>query len=307
MEARLPVRHPDFYIVGAPRSGTTWMYLALARHPGIFVPRLKEPHFFARDLDSGSYLDSLYFVRAAHEYLALFHDASRDQLVGEGSTSYLFSRVAAEGIAAVRPDARIIMMLRDPVEMIHSFHARRVYSGSEDLIRFEDALVAEEARRDGRRIPPNARNLPALQYRELGRYAEQVERYLRHFPRERVHVMEFGEFAADPAAAHAATVAFLGLPSQERPRVEPENVAPGVRATRLHRLLHSPRSVHLARALLPAGLKSRVRGAAERLTTAETGRQALDAELRMQLRNGFRSDVRRLGELLGRDFESLWS
>lgn len=301
------VRHPDLYIVGAPRSGTTWMYLALARHPGIFAPQLKEPHFFARDLDSGSYLDSLYFVRETHDYLALFRDARLDQLVGEGSTSYLFSKVAAQSIAAVRPDARIIMMLRDPVEMIHSFHARRVYSGSEDLVRFEDALAAEEARRDGRRIPPNARNIPALQYRELGGYADQVERFLRHFPRHQIQVIEFGEFAMDPAAAHAATLAFLGLPPHEQPGIERENVAPGVRSVGVHRLVHSPRAVRLARAVLPSSVKSRARQAAERLTTAEKPRAPLDAALRTRLRNDFRADVRRLGQLLGRDFEALWS
>jgi hypothetical protein len=283
------------------------MYLALARHPGIFVPQLKEPHFFARDLDSGSYLDSLYFVRSAQEYLALFEDARPDQLTGEGSTTYLFSKVAAKDIAAVRPDARILMMLRDPVEMIHSFHERRVYSGSEDLVRFEDALAAEEARRSGWGIPPNARNIPALQYRELGRYAEQVERFLRHFPRHQIHVIEFREFAMEPAAAHAGTLAFLGLPPHEQPSVERENVAPSVRSVRLHRLVHSRRAVRLARAALPVGARSRIREAAERLTTVETAREPLDAALRTHLRDDFRADVRRLGELLGRDFESLWS
>jgi hypothetical protein len=184
--ARTGQHMPDFFIVGAPRSGTTFMFDYLGAHPQIYAATRKEPQFFATDLDSGSYLDSVTFVRDRDEYLALFAGARPDQLAGEGSTWYLYSKEAASNIHAANPDARIIAMLRHPVEMLYSLHGRRLFGGSEDLPDFADALAAEGDRRHGRRIPPRARNVKALFYREVGRYSEQVERYLKTFGPDRV-------------------------------------------------------------------------------------------------------------------------
>lgn len=299
-------RWPDFYIVGAPRSGTTWMYLALGRHPRVFAGEPKEPNHFCADLDSGSYLDSLHFTRNAADYVDPYRPAAPGQLIGDGSTTYLFSRVAAGRIAAVRPDARIIIMLRDPVEMIHSFHARRVFSGSEDLHDLRDALSAEEDRRNGRRIPTGARNIPALQYRAMGRYSEQVERFMRSFPADQLQVIVFEDFAMDPAAAERSTLKFLGLNPVHESSPEPENRSPRVRMSEFHRLVHSATTVRIARAVLPVRLRKGAKHVAERLTTSGHERSLLDPTLRRRLRGELRGDVRRLGNMLGRDLESRW-
>ena len=174
-------RYPDFLIVGAPRCGTTFMYRYLNEHPQIYMSPTKEPQHFATDLDSGSYLDSVSFLRDRDAYKALFAGARADQLAGEASTWHLYSQEAAANIKVANPDARIIIMLRDPVEMLYSLHGRRLYGGSEDLRSFADALDAEADRRQGRRIPPRARNVQALLYRDVGRYSEQVKRYLDLF------------------------------------------------------------------------------------------------------------------------------
>ena len=119
------------------------MFDYLGRHPQVYAPPRKEPQFFATDLDSGSYLDSLTFMRDTDEYLTMFAGARPDQLTGEGSTWYLYSREAARNIHAANPQARIIVMLRHPVQMLYSLHGRRLYGGSEDLPSFGDALAAE--------------------------------------------------------------------------------------------------------------------------------------------------------------------
>ncbi|MBA2377600.1 MAG: sulfotransferase, partial [Rubrobacter sp.] len=203
--------YPDFFIVGAPRCGTTFMYEYLSRHPQIFMSPAKEPQYFATDLDSGSYLDSLTFLRDRNRYLSLFEGAQPGQLTGEGSTWYLYSREAARNIKAANAEARIIIMLRDPVEMLYSLHGRRVYGGSEDLLNFGDALAAEEDRKRGLRMPARARNIQALFYRDVGRYTEQVQRYLDTFGQEQVQVIIFEEFRADPATAYRETLEFLGV------------------------------------------------------------------------------------------------
>lgn len=298
-------RYPDFYIVGAPRSGTTFMYEYLGTHPGVFMPVRKEPNFFCSDLDSGSYLDSVTFIRDARAYLELFRDAEPGQATGEGSTWYLFSRDAATRIHEVRPDARIIVMLRDPVEMIYSLHGRRRFGGTETL-GFGEALAAEDDRREGRRLPPRPRNVKALIYRDVARYAEQVERYLGQFGPDQVKVIVFDDFRADPAGAFRSTLDFLGLPPIDLPELAVVNAGARRRSERFHRLLLTPWIVRVGRMLVPSALRSRIGPILDRFNAAPEGRQTLDPSLRQQLVEEMRPDVRRLGQLLDRDLEALW-
>ncbi len=189
---------PNFFIVGAPKCGTTAMYNYLAAHPDVFMPRTKEPTFFAQDLDEGKRGDDRLFTRDLDQYLALFSDWRGERRVGEGSVWYLYSKIAADQIKQFAPDARIIVMLRDPVEMMHSLHAHRLARGAEDLESFEEALRAEKDRANGERFPKHAYVLKGLLYTEVVKYASQVEEYLNTFGRDRVLVLIFEEFVATP-------------------------------------------------------------------------------------------------------------
>lgn len=300
-------RVPDFFIVGAPRSGTTSLYEYLGQHPQTHLADPKEPHFLANDLDSGSYPDSLYFVRELDPYLALFSGAGRDQLAGEGSTSYLSSTLAARNIRQLNPQARIIVMLREPTDMLASFHRRRLFSGSEDIERFDEALAAEPERRLGRRLPPHARNIPALFYREMGRYADQVERFLAVFPRDQILFLVFDDFRVEPLAAYRQTVGFLGMDPSLEPELTIENATRAIRSRRMQRLLLDPGLIKVGRALLPSGLHRRVRP----LIDAVNSRGGRDSNpghsAQGVLREELRPQVTRLGELVGRDLIRLWS
>lgn len=298
---------PDFFVVGAPRCGTTFMYEYLRQHPQVFMPDRKEPHFFSTDLDSGSYLDSLSFMRDETEYLQLFRPARTGQRVGEASTWYLYSAEAASNIARFSPQASILILLRDPVEMLYSLHGQRVFGGSENL-GFAEALVAEDERRRGLRIPPRARNIKGLFYRDVGRYAGQVERYLSLFGPAQVKVLIFEEFRADPASAYRETLEFLGVDPTFSPDLRVVNASASRRSWRLQQMLLSPIMVRLGRAVIPAILRPSVGPLIDRLNSRSRVREPLDLELRARLGAELRSDVVRLGQLLGRpDLIRLWS
>jgi hypothetical protein len=299
-------RYPDFYIVGAPRCGTTFMYEYLRQHPQIFMPDNKEPNFMCSDLDSGSYLDGLSFMRDDAAYRALFRDAPAGALTGEASTWYLYSESAAARIRHLRPDARIIIMLRDPVQMLYSLHGRRVYGGSEDLTEFADALDAEADRREGRRISPRARNVKALFYRDVGSYSRQVERYLDTFPAEQVRVIIFEEFIKDVATAYTDTLRFLGVDTGVHPTFEVVNAGVERRSQRLRQLMLTPIVVRLAKAVIPPRLRPRVGPIVDALTSKELHRPPLDAAVRTRLQGELRSDVRRLDAVLGRNVSAIW-
>jgi hypothetical protein len=299
-------RYPDFFIVGAPRSGTTFMFDYLGMHPRIHVPGRKEPQFFATDLDSGSYLDSLSFMRDRDEYLRLFAGAREDQLTGEASTWYLYSTAAAQNIKAAAPDARIIAMLRHPVEMLYSLHGRRLYAGSEDLPDFADALAAEDDRRAGRRIPARARNVKALLYRDVGRYGEQLQRYMDTFGQDRVRVVVFEEFVKDPAAAYRGVLQSLGIDADFQPDFRIVNAGAARRSPRLQKVLLAPPVVKVARFVIPPRLRPAVGRAWDRLTTRRERRPPLDPQVAAALRADLLPDIEHLGRLLGRDMTEVW-
>jgi hypothetical protein len=299
-------QYPELYIVGAPRCGTTFMYEFLGRHPQIFMSPAKEPQFFATDLDSGSYLDSLTFMRDTQQYLALFADAKPGQVRGEGSTWYLYSGAAAANIRRVRRDARIVIMLRHPVEMLYSLHMRRLYGGSEDLPKFTDALAAEADRKAGRRIPPRARNVRALYYRDVGRFGEQVERYLTQFGREQVHVIIFEDLRRDPATAYQRTLEFLGVDPNFHVEPRPINEAVERRSWRLQQLLLSPRVVRAARLVTPPRVRPYVGRAWDSVNSRGKKRDPLDPAVARQLRSELLPDMELLSRLIERDVTQIW-
>src|SRR5260370_5319469 len=197
---------PDFFIVGAPKCGTSAMVQYLAARPDIFMAR-KETHVFGQDLRFGP-----RFYRRDHEaYLAEFDAWDGEDRVGEASVWYLFSTSAAAEIKAFNPEASIIIMLREPAEMLHSLYRQFLYGGNEHLSSFAEALAAEDDRQAGRRISRQTYLAQALAYRQIARYTEQVRRYFDVFGRERVHIIVYDDFAADPAAAYRDTLEFLDL------------------------------------------------------------------------------------------------
>jgi len=199
------LRKPDFFIVGAPRCGTTSMKIYLDKHPEIFMAPGMEPHFFGKDIYFPSY------IRDERTYLSLFATANNEKRVGEKCAGYLFSKRAAAEIKEFQPSASIIIMLRNPVEMIYSLHNLVFNRGDEDLDDFKAALEAEEDRKRGLRLPMglDSRENWRVFYRERVRYTQQVNRFLNTFGREKVHIIIFDDFVSQTAEVYRETLRFL--------------------------------------------------------------------------------------------------
>ena len=291
-------RIPNLFIVGAPKSGTTSFYRYLAAHPDVFMSPIKEPHFFGGDLR----VPGLRLAPTRGEYLALFSDATDERWVGEASTWYLASRQAAEEIHASSPDAAIVVMLRNPVQLAHSLHSQCLKTGLEDERGFEHALELEADRRRGFSLPKRGFH-QALLYTDAGRYANQVERYLRVFGRERVHVLLFDDLRADTDAAFDGLLTWLGL---ETAVVRPDrahNPNRAVRSLWLRDLLdrRAPRFRRLARALVPGPLRPAVHDRLFALNNPVVRRTELGSSTQRRLENLYREDIDRLQTLIRRD------
>ncbi len=223
---------PDFLILGAQKAGTTALYAYLRWHPRITGPSWKEVSYFDR-----------HFARGARWYRGQFPNRlrARGKLVGEASPSYLFHPQVPERVRALLPGARLVALLRDPVDRAFSQYQHEVALGRESLS-FEDALAREDGRTRGEveRMVGDPRYFSrewwTHTYFARGLYAEQLERWYAAFPREQLLVLATEEYAARPAETYAEVLRFLGAPPhalREHPRVfsrEYEPLDPGTRA-----------------------------------------------------------------------------
>jgi sulfotransferase family protein len=298
------VSRPNLFIVGAPKCGTTALHEYLSRHPEIFMSRVKEPGYFASDL----VLSRRHFV-GLDDYLALFSEAGEAKRIGESSTNYLRSNRAAEEICAFNPESVIIAMVRNPIDVMHSFHSQLLYQGEEDIEDFEAALAAEPART---RIAarPNGSPIPdSVLYRKVVLFAEQIERYLHRFGRDNVHVIVHDDFVRDTAREYERVLQFLSVDSTFGPSaftVVNPNKKP--RSATVHRfLVHPPAGAQaVVRTVVPERARAVMSGRIRRLNTAHERRTPMPAELRKRLARELAPEVDRLGALLERDL-SHWT
>lgn len=305
------MRKPDLFIIGAPKSGTTSMYDLLGGHPQIFMSALKEPLYFSPDVRSGANRQRLEHPRDEARYIKLFAGARDERRLGEATTRYLVSRVAASLVADFQPQARAIAMLRDPVDMLHALHNERVSQGHEPIEDFSDALAADAQRARGELLPDGSNELGSV-YRESARYADGLMRWFDALGRDRVHVMIFEDFTRDPATEFARVLEFLEVDGAYQPASFAARNASHRQRRVVRLLVDSPAGDWLTHKLLGTlvGADRRARLALRfrqsRLNRRAAPRSAIDPTLRASLGAELRPDVERLGELLGRDLVSLW-
>jgi hypothetical protein len=296
------VKRPDFFVIGAFKSGTTAMYEYLRRHPQLFMPEVKEPMYF------GSDLTPRYRRMTEDEYLALFGPAADSQRAGEASPWYLYSHTAPREILHFSPSAQAIVLLRNPVDVMYAQHSQLVFNRREDIVDFAAALAAEGDRQRGERIPPDALRPEALLYRQSVRFADQLRQWFDAFGRERMHVIVFDDLAADPRAVYRSTLEFLGVDATFDVDLSVYNPNRRARSGVLQRLIFAPpRPLRaLFGKLRSSPLAHQMRDALVSANSRRAARAEMDPQLRRALTEELAPQVAELGELIGRDL-SAWS
>jgi hypothetical protein len=277
------------------------MFRYLGEHPQVYTPRHhKEPHYFSTDFPDHTYSRSL------DEYLGLFAAAKPlHRAVGEASVWYLYSREAIANIREFAPDARLIAMLRNPVDLVPSLHSQHLYVEVEDQADFETAWRMQDRRRLGGNIPPTCREPALLQYGAIGRLGEQVERMLDLFPRDQVRLILFDDFVSATRRVYEDTLRFLDLDPDDRTEFRRVNPNKTVRSDRLGRFIRRPpAALDRARVAIKRFLGVRSTGLGRMMLRANrktVARAPLDPAVRDELRDWFRDDVARLSSILDRD------
>src|SRR5436189_2758567 len=223
---------PNFFIVGAPKCGTTAMNDYLQQHPDIFMAP-KELHYFGADLETKIKLSE-------QEYLKYFQNTGDKKIVGEASVWYLFSKTAAEEIKKFSPGAKILIMLRNPGELLYSLHSQHLYDGNENIADFATAIKYDKDRAKGLKDPVSVDFIKLPAYIDSVLFADQVKRYLDVVGKENVYVILYEDLASDTTAVVKNVIKFLGLSADINIDARVINPNKQIRNFKLHRLLKKP-------------------------------------------------------------------
>ena len=196
------VHLPDFFICGAAKSGTTSLFNYLGQHPRIFTPRVKEPGYFS----------ALRPMKHPDQYAQLFKGARTNVCVGEASGAYLTSPDSAARLAALLPESKIIVMLRNPADRAFSLYRHMVHHGHEWAPSFRNALQLEYRRWENDSfLRQNPEYYYNFMYRITGLYSQQLENLKAHFSESQIKIVIFENFVEDPECHTRSVFRFLGL------------------------------------------------------------------------------------------------
>ncbi|MCS6917802.1 MAG: sulfotransferase [Chitinophagales bacterium] len=307
---------PNFFIVGAAKSGTTSLYEYLKQHPEVYMAPIKETHHFSTDIDPASfrpnYARSLNkdlsrwlqgdmkegifhaFVQDWNQYVQLFRLAENQKAIGEVTNSYLYSSEAAANIRRKFPDARIIMMLRNPADRAFSHYLMDLRIGYETAD-FMTALKKDMARN------PKGWGISNM-YIEIGQYARQVKRYLDTFPADRVRIYLFDDFVKNAEAVVKDLFRFLGVNDQVAIDFGRKYNPSFIPRNRLVQLLNTQKRMRdWIKGALPRSLRRRAKTA----LFTDKNLPRLQPDERRFLIEIFADDIRELSRLIDRDL-SAW-
>ena len=270
---------PNFFIVGASKSGSTTLYEYLKKIPEIYMPSMKEPHYFHKN----SFEIISRKIDNESEYLKLFKSATKEQSIGEASTSYLQDPDSAKLIHEKVSDAKIIIILRDPCQRIFSGYLMFKSEGRMKMS-FHKLITTQPS------------------WLESGLYYSQVKRFIDIFGPKQVKILIFEEFIKDPKAVIKEILEFLGvdyeLPENFEKIYNPYSVPRGKIS---QKIVTSKKVSRISDQLIPKSLKWKLK---EKFVLKKQKRPDITNEESIILENYYREDVKKLQNLLKRNL--LW-
>ena len=288
----MPSTWPNLFVVGAAKAGTTSLAHYLQQHPDIYVSPLKEPHFFSQIAPTQDLKAFFPSVSNETDYLKLFKNARQETVRCEASTSYLWDDRTPERIHARVPDAKIIILLREPVGRAYSHYLNDVREGTEKRPFFEAVVEDYEQQDKGWGV--------SHLYTELGFYGKQVERYLSTFSPDNVYIEFFETFISNPVPALEAIFTFLGVDRRaaQEVRLEEKNAFAVPRGGMSRALLASPVAREVFRVTVPRSLRMFMR---EKVLLQKSRKPEMDENARAFLQELYANEVARLGAMTGKE------
>lgn len=295
------MKQPNFFIVGAPKCGTTSLWRYLNEHPNCFMSPVKEPKFFSPDIKSYKR------ISRREEYLKLFEDATANHIaVGEASPNYIYSGEAIQNIYNFNRNAKIIAVFRNPVDLVYSYHWHLVRNANEKNQDFEKVWNLMKSRTNGHDIPDS--QIPHIywDYSRIAKHGNHAENILAIFPREQVKLILFDDFIKNTESVYEEILDFLNLPQNIKNQdFKQHNPYRKFRSPRFNKLCLSiirvagPFTMRFKRLLRieRVGIMDGLR----RINKSNEIKKPLSPEMRSTLVEEFREDTQKLSLIINRD------
>jgi len=311
-------KKPNLFIVGAPKCGTTSLHYYLSQHPEILMSKIKEPLYFCKDFhkesDKFHKKKRYYPIRIEKEYLKLFENAKSEKIIGESSIWYLYSKVSAYEIYKFNPNAKIIIMIRNPVDFLYSLHSQFLYSDSENITNFKRALDSEINRRINKRLPNSVKNPSFLYYSDIVKFSEQISRFLKLFFHKQIKIIIFDDFKNNTLEEYKKILEFLNINAKFKPNLKILNPNKTVKLKLLNLFLKKPptKIKQIIKLLLPMIMIQKTLNFLVNFNIRYIKRKPLNSEFKIELMKEFKPEVEKLNKLLidnnliNKDLINLW-
>lgn len=298
------VKKVNLFLIGAAKCGTTSLFRYFEQHPSFYTTMPKEPRFFAHDINEKHRL-----IKTREEYDDLYRPSTcNHEYLVDGSPAYMYSSVAAEEIYNYNPNAKLVVMLRPPADLVYSVHSQYLWSCDENIEDFEQAWRLSEDRKKGSLVPRDCSNPQVLIYDEFASLGAQIERYLKIFSREQIYPILFDDFKDNSKACFVNLLDYLNVPWEDSVDFTPRNLNTKHRSKLLSMALHGkiPGVAKLKALLNSIGIlnTTSLRSHLMKMNNKVIKREPLPSNLRLEIEHCYEEDVQKLESLLELDLSS---
>lgn len=295
------MKKPNTFIIGAPKCGTSAMANYLSQHPDIYVSPIKEPHYFIKD-DMPQKTDINY-----EQYMELFNDVSNESVILEASVWYLYGKNAIKNLYEFNPEAKIIIMLRRPDEMVYSMQNHAYLTRNDNVDDFETAWNLNSSRKEGLNIPKHCRGKSMLFYDEIAKYSEQITRVYECFDKKNVTIIFYEDFKENTEETHMKLLSFLGVKELQLTNYKTINKSKKTKNSFLGDLTRRPPAfigVLVAFVKKITGIKElNVLNKLREFNEYETKREPLNEDMKRKIIDNYSEDIRKLEVIVNRDLK----
>ena len=289
-------KKPNFFIIGAPKCGTTSLAYWLSSHPNIFMSSYKEPHYYNKGYNSK-------YFETYEKYLELFEDASdKHQIIGEASTGYLYSKIAVKNILkdTNREKVKFLVMLREPAKMAYSLHGHNVFWLEEPIKDFKKAWECQDKRKSNYKKTLYTRDIEFLKYNSICKLGSQLNDLYKIVSRDQVKVVLLEDLKKDALSTYKDIICFLDLNYKGKTNFEVYNNAKKSKYNSIKAfiLFFTKFKNKLG---IRKGLGLGIFSFFEKINTEKITRKQINSEFEKELKEYFKEDVQLLENLIDRD------
>lgn len=305
-------RKPNLFIVGPPKTGSTALYEFLGKHPNIFMPDMKELAYFCTDLHKESdkfHEDKKRFpIRTKKDYMKKFRDWKSQKYGCDCTTNYFLSDIAAKKIHEFNPEAKIIIVIREPVDYISSVHNQTLQNDAEDQIELNKALDLEnERKKDWSKISKRTAIPRNVFYSEFPYFSKKIKEYQKLFGEKNVKIVLFDEFKRDNKKIYLDIINFLNIEKNHMPRFKSINSRYTIKYKIIRDIGYSPIIWKIPKLLFPKKFYVKVKAKFNDFLRIPAKKPKIDTKLELKLKKKYFEEVNNLSKLLQKDLINQWN